>query len=147
MRISTKPYGPIEVEERQLIRFPVGLFGFEGLHEYALLDALQSGFYWLQSIEDEQIAFILLNPYDLRSDYVLDVSDDDLEAIGYEDEQDILAFAIVTIPEDESRISANLQGPVIVNRVRRLGKQAISLNPQWQIKHYILDELAKAGSR
>lgn len=147
MRIESKAYGPIEISERQVITFPVGIFGFDRLHEYALLDAAQQGFYWLQSLEDPEIAFILLNPYDLRPDYVLDVPDEDLESIDYENDEDILVFAIVTIPEDESKISANLQGPVIINRVEQLGRQAISLDSRWHTKHLILEELASTGSR
>jgi flagellar assembly factor FliW len=147
MRIESKAYGPVEISERQVITFPVGIFGFAELHEYALLDAAQQGFYWLQSLDDPEIAFILVNPYDLRPDYVLNVADDDLDAIGYRSDEDILVFAIVTIPEDESKISANLQGPIIINRVEQLGRQAISLDPAWRTKHLILEELANTGSR
>jgi flagellar assembly factor FliW len=147
MTINTRPYGEIEISDRQVIRFPVGIFGFEHLHDYALLDAGQPPFYWLQSLEDAAIAFVMINPYVLRPDYVLDVPDDDLDAIEYENEEDILVFAIVTIPEDETKMSANLQGPIIINRVRQLGRQAISLNQSWRTKHYIIEELAGAGSR
>lgn len=147
MRIQTKPFGPIEIDERQVITFPVGIFGFEPLHEYALLDAAQAGFYWLQSLDDPEIAFIMLNPYDLRPDYVLEVPDEDLESIRYEKDEDILVFAIVTIPDDERMISANLQGPIVINRLHRLGRQSIALDAKWRTKHVILEELARAGSR
>lgn len=147
MRIESKAYGPVEISERQVITFPVGIFGFEQLREYALLDSTQQGFYWLQSLEDPEIAFILLNPYDLRPDYVLDVPDEDLQSIRYEQDDDILVFAIVTIPDDESKISANLQGPIIINRAEQLGRQAISLDSRWRTKHLILEELASTGSR
>lgn len=147
MIIDSRPYGEIEISERQVIHCPVGIFGFEELHEYALLDTGQPPFYWLQSLDNAEIAFVMMNPYVLRPDYVLDVPDDDLEAIEYENEEDILVFAIVTIPPDETRMSANLQGPVIINRVRQLGRQAISLNQAWRTKHFIIEELAGAGSR
>ena len=146
MRIESKAFGPIEISERQVITFPVGIFGFEKLHEYALLDAAQQGFYWLQSLEDPEIAFIMLNPYDLRPDYVLEVPDEDLQSVEYSDDEDILVFAIVTIPDDESRISANLQGPIIINRSTQLGRQSITLDPRWKTKHFILEELASARS-
>ena len=147
MTIQSKPYGEIDISDRQVIRFPVGIFGFEELHDYALLDAGQPPFYWLQSLDDRAIAFIIMNPYVLREDYVLDVPGDDLEAIEYDTDEDILVFAIVTIPEDETKMSANLQGPIIINRVRQLGRQAISLNPDWRTKHFIMEELAHAGSQ
>jgi flagellar assembly factor FliW len=145
MTVQTKALGAVEIEDRQVIDFPVGIFGFSNLHRYALLDALQSGFYWLQSLEDTAIAFLMLNPYDLRPDYVLDVAEEDLQSIRYEKEDDLLVFAIVTVPEDQSKISANLQGPVLINRLERLGRQAIHQDPQWKTKHLILDELARAG--
>lgn len=144
MTIQSRPYGEIEISDRQVISFPVGIFGFEELHEYALLDTGQPPFYWLQSLENTEIAFITMNPYVLRPDYVLDVPDEDLEAIEYDSEEDLLVFAIVTIPEDQTKMSANLQGPVIINRVRQLGRQAISLNQSWRTKHYIVEELAHA---
>lgn len=147
MRIQSRAHGTVEITDRQVIDFPVGLLGFRQLHRYALLDAVQAGFYWLQSLDDPEIAFIMLNPYELRPDYVLDVPDEDLAAIGYEDDTDVLVFAIVTIPEDESLISANLQGPIIVNRASQVGCQSISLDSRWRTKHLILEELARTGSR
>lgn len=146
MRIRSKPYGELEISDRQVIRFPVGIFGFGHLHEYALLDADQPHFYWLQSLEDESIAFIMINPYALRPDYVLEVPDDDLASIEYEDDDDIIVFAIVTVPEDPGQVSANLQGPVLINRVHQLGRQSISLNPSWRTRHLFAEELAQAGS-
>ncbi|TFH03719.1 MAG: flagellar assembly protein FliW [Spirochaetales bacterium] len=147
MRIFSKAYGEIEIAERQVIQFPMGLFGFEHLQRYALLDAAQAPFYWLQSLEDPEIAFVMMNPYDLRPDYVLDVPDADLDSIQFESDEDILVFAIVTIPDDPDRISANLQGPVMINRVHQLGWQSISLSPEWRTKHFILEELSKTETR
>lgn len=146
MTIESKPYGRTEISERQVIRFPVGIFGFEFLNEYALLDATQPGFYWLQSLERPEIAFILLNPYELRSDYLLDIADEDLESIHYSAEEDLLVFAIVTIPEDQTQISANLAGPVLINRVDQLGRQCIQQSGNWRTKHLLQEELSRAGS-
>jgi flagellar assembly factor FliW len=147
MTIESKPFGRIEISERQVIRFPVGIFGFEFLHEYALLDASQTGFYWLQSLEQSELAFILLNPYELRTDYLLDIAEEDLESIQYEAQDDLLVFAIVTIPEDPAQVSANLAGPVLINRVHQLGRQCIQQSGAWRTKHLLQEELARAGGR
>jgi len=143
MKIQTKAYGLIEIDEKQRIAFPSGLYGFEQYHDYALIDAHQPPFYWLQSLDDPQTAFVLINPYVFRPDYVLEVPDGDLEEIGSPPEEDLLVFAIVTIPEDNTEITANLQGPIIINRKSRYGKQAITLNQAWQTKHVIVSELAR----
>ncbi|MFP4152223.1 MAG: flagellar assembly protein FliW [Alkalispirochaeta sp.] len=136
--IDTKAYGSLPVEERQIITFPRGLFGFDEVHEYALLDSHTPPFYWLQSTTDRNLAFILVNPYIVVPEYLLDIPEEDLESIGTPEPDDLLVFAIVTIPQDRRDISCNLQGPLIVNRDRRLGHQSISLDPQWKIKHYLV---------
>jgi len=144
MEINTKAYGKIEIDGKQIIHFPSGLFGFESLNEFALLDADQQPFFWLQSLEVEQIAFILINPMIFRSDYDPSVVKSELEEIGLEDNDDenILLFSIVTIPLDQSRMTANLQGPVIINKETKIGRQFISTCPDWEVRHNIIEELA-----
>ena len=50
-------------------------------------------------------------------------------------------FAIITVPEDPAKISANLMGPIVVNRKTRVAKQVISKNDEYSIKHYLLEEM------
>lgn len=146
MELKTKPYGTIDVDERQSVYFPFGIFGFENLKRYVLLDAEQQPFYWLQSADVQDVAFILINPFLFRPDYNIDVPDEDLEEIGITDPRQALVFAIVTIPDNQSKMTANLQGPIIINKDSRQGRQSISMNEKWKVKHLILDELKTVGS-
>jgi flagellar assembly factor FliW len=141
MRVMTKPYGSIEVDERQKIFFPYGLFGFENFKNYVLLDAQQQPFYWLQSIDIAEIAFVLINPMIFRTDYKLDVDESELSEIGILSTDEILCFAIVTIPEDPSKMTANLQGPVVINKRTKEARQMINSNQIWKTRHIILEEL------
>jgi flagellar assembly factor FliW len=138
--ILTKPFGSMELDERQRIRLPFGLLGFESLHDYALLDAEQPPFYWLQSLEVVEIAFVLIEPRVFRPDYSPGVSPEELAEIGILKPEEALVFAIVTIPEDPRRMTANLQGPLILNRETHTGRQCISGDPRWQVRHPILPE-------
>ena len=144
MKIRTKPYGEMEIEDRQRIIFPRGVFGFEELREFALLDASQPPFYWLQSLQRVEVAFVLIDPLFFRPDYTPDVDPSELLEIEVSKPDDMLLFAIVTIPEDSSRMTANLQGPLVINRRTSVGRQSISSNPQWGVRHAILEELALA---
>ncbi|HUZ16774.1 MAG TPA: flagellar assembly protein FliW [Spirochaetia bacterium] len=144
MRVNSKPYGAIEVDERQKINFPFGLLGFEHLKWYVLLDAAQEPFYWLQSLDDVDVAFVLIDPAFFRPDYRLDVPDDEIREIGIQERgENILTFAIVTIPQKQELMTANLQGPLLIDRTLHVGRQSISLNPNWKVRHYILDELTQ----
>ncbi len=142
MKVATKPYGAIEVDSRQKISFPYGILGFENLKSYLLLDAVQQPFYWLQSLDVVEVAFVLINPHIFRPDYSLDVPREELEEIGIESEGDILDFAIVTIPDNPADMTANLQGPIIINKVSRIGRQSIANDDKWQVRHLIMQDLA-----
>jgi flagellar assembly factor FliW len=144
VKVATKAYGLVEADERQRISFPLGLLGFEPLKEYILLDADRQPFYWLQSLEVEQLAFILINPFLFRPDYELDINDGELQDIGLSGPEAALIFSVVTIPADGSPMTANLQGPLIINRETRTGKQAILTDLRWKTKHDIMSELAAA---
>ena len=147
IQIETKAYGSLEVDERQRIRLQRGLFGFDEYLEFVLLDAGQQPFYWLQSVDERDVAFVLITPALFRPDYTPGAPSGDLEALGVGDETDenLLVFAIVTIPEDQTRMTANLQGPVLINRASRQGRQIISNDERWSVRHLIMDEMKNKG--
>ncbi len=147
IRIQTKAYGPLEVDERQILRFPEGLLGFEKFKEYALLDAAQKPFFYLQSLDVSELAFVLIDPFLFRPDYSVDADDALLSSVGIERPEDALVLSIVTVPADGSPITANLMGPLIVDRASRRGVQAVMTDPRWQTKHDVLAELAAAGKK
>ena len=144
MKVATKAYGQIDVNEHQRISFPTGLLGFESFREYVLLDAERQPFYWLQSLDVEQIAFVLINPFLFRPDYEMNIDNEELIPIGITEPGKALIFSIVTIPADGSPMTANLQGPLVINRDNRLGLQAVLTDSRWKTKHDIIAELSDA---
>jgi len=146
VKVATKAYGLIDVDERQKIIFPHGLLGFETLKDYLLLDAERQPFYWLQSMDEEQVAFILVNPFLFRPDYEVNISNEELAEIHLHSPEKALIFSIVTIPSDEGPMTANLQGPLVINRDNRTGKQAVLSDTRWRTKHDIMAELAVTGN-
>ena len=145
MQVITKAYGKIEVDERQKIYFSNGLLGFENLKDYLLLDAAQQPFYWLQSLDVPELAFVMINPGIFRQNYNPEISVSELEEINLKvaESEESLVFAIVTIPEEHSKMTANLQGPIIINREKKIGRQCISTNNEYKTQHYVLKELAQ----
>ncbi|MDC7225123.1 MAG: flagellar assembly protein FliW [Spirochaetales bacterium] len=126
------------------IEIPSGLFGFEGLTRFILTKAGQEPFLILQSLEQEELSFILIDPLYFRPDYSPDLSEEDLKEIDVKDEENshVYALAIVTVrPAEDPQMTANLQGPIIINGENFKGKQCISSNPKWQTRHDILAEM------
>ena len=144
MKVATKAYGLIDVNEGQRITFPQGLLGFESLKNYVLLDAERQPFYWLQSLDVEQVAFVLINPFLFRPDYEMNIDNEELSPVGITDPGKALIFSIVTILGDGSPMTANLQGPLVINRDNRIGIQAVLTDSRWKTKHDIIAELTAA---
>ena len=147
IRIKTRPYGEMEIREEQIIDFPDGILGFDYVKKFVLLDTQDetSPLKWLQAYDEPGLAFIIIRPVDFMREYELFVSMNDIESVGATGAEHLLVFAIVTIPNNPSEMTANLQGPVIINPEKRLGRQAISLSDKYSVKHRILDEMNKAA--
>ncbi|MDR2394277.1 MAG: flagellar assembly protein FliW [Treponema sp.] len=141
MKVATKAYGVIDVDECQEITFSQGLLGFAAYKQYVLLDAERQPFYWLQSLEVERIAFMVINPFLFRPDYEVNIDNEELLEIGLSDPSKALILSILTIPPEGGLMTANLQGPLVINRDTRFGIQAVLSDLRWKIKHDVMAEL------
>lgn len=141
MKIKTKAFGEIEVSEKQRLHFKDGIFGFEDIQNFVLLDG-ESGspFYWLQSEEMSEIAFLVIDPKMIVADYKLEIDKEDIRDLEIEKDEDILLFTIITIYDDPEKSTANLLGPLVINRIKHIGKQVISLNDAYSVRHPLLEK-------
>jgi len=142
MNINTARFGELKVNEDEIIHFKEGLFGFENLKRYIIFQMEEDNpLMWMQAIDDGDLAFILISPFEFRPNYSLKLADKDVEELELASPEDTNIFAIVVLPEDSSKMTANLQGPIVINKIKKLGKQVISTNPKHKLKHYILEEI------
>ncbi len=145
--IKTKAYGEIELSEDSLIHFKKGILGFEDYHDYYLLEMKDlPHFYWLQSGEEKNLAFVVVNPRLFIQDYDLNIDEADKSALELTEESEILDFAIVNIPDDPSKMTLNLLGPLVVNVSNRIGLQAISMSDQYGTKHPVFQPVEEKSS-
>ena len=144
VKINSKPFGEMDVEEDQIIEFADGILGFDFVKKFAVLEEKDSPFVWLQALDEPELAFVMISPLEFMSEYSLMISQSDLEDVDASGPEQLAVFAIVTIPShNPSEMTANLQGPVIINVGKRKGKQAISLSDKYRVRHRILDEMNK----
>ena len=80
MKIETRDFGILDIEENNIITFKQPLFGFEEYTQYVLVNDsnMGNGICWLQSIEQKNVCFIMLNPLEVRRDYAPVVMQDRL---------------------------------------------------------------------
>lgn len=126
MLVETKHFGQIKVDEAQIIIFPEGLPGFSGQRRFILLDIEQgSALKFLQSVDDPDLAFLVAEPLTFFPDYRVSVRPEDLAAIALEEPDGGMVVAIVSVPEDFKKATANLKAPVVINPERSLAQQVI----------------------
>jgi flagellar assembly factor FliW len=145
MLLDTRHFGPLEISEDDIILFPRGILGFEELERYVIIDHVDcQPFRWLQSVDAPELAFVIVNPLVFFPDYRVTVHAKEVADIGVENPHDVEISVIVTIPTQIDRMSANLQGPVLVNNRTRTAKQLVLTNSEYTVQHSITEQLQRS---
>jgi flagellar assembly factor FliW len=139
LKLSTSRFGDIEIPDERLLTFPSGLIGFHQHARFALLeDEKKLGYQWLQSLDDGNFAFVVVEPGLFKTDYQVEIQDDTLEELEFTDGDEIIILAIVRIPPGRSHeATMNLRGPIVMNVTKRRGKQII-LNESYPLRFEFL---------
>lgn len=140
MILTTKRFGKIEIDEANIINFPKGVLGFPHVKRYAFISEEENDvFLWLQGIDDD-VAFIVTNPLFFKPDYSIKISPEEIEELQTDNIEDIHIYAIVTVPADPKFTSINLQGPLLINPHKNLGKQIVVVDDNNPLKYFIFAE-------
>ncbi|NLM95356.1 MAG: flagellar assembly protein FliW [Firmicutes bacterium] len=139
--IETTRFGALEVLEDEILEFPSGILGFEEYKGYVILEIRKDGlFRCLQSTDDPDVAFVIIEPAVFWPDYQVQVEAEALAEIGpIDDPGDVAIYAIVTVPRDVAKMTANLQAPLMINRKTRRGKQVVLTDGNYYTRHPILE--------
>jgi len=147
MQLNTRHFGQMEIEEKGIIEFPEGIPGFENAKKFALLASTEEGspFQWLQGVDNTELAFVVIDPKVFKPDYSVDVDDDEVEVLKIKDVEKVIVLTIIVVPEDITKMTANLKAPVLINTENNRGKQVILDKGDYELKHYVLQELRQKG--
>ncbi|OQY02649.1 MAG: hypothetical protein B6I26_00410 [Desulfobacteraceae bacterium 4572_130] len=122
MKIKTKQFGEIDIDENRIINMPAGMPGFKDKKRYAIIQKKQTEpFSFYQSLDDQELGFILIDPL-------------------YE----ILYFVTLTIPKGKpSRMTANLLAPLVISITRKEAVQLILYDTSYSYQHPICQNSEK----
>jgi len=142
MVIQTSRFGPVKILQEDLVQFHDGLLGFNDLEKFVLLDDPDDEiFAWLQSCDEPHIAFPVLEPELFEENYSLKLSKTDMAALQEDQVSRLRTFCIITIPEDPSKMTANLKAPVVVNVNARIARQCVLQDNKLEIREPIFSKL------
>lgn len=144
MIIETTRFGPVAVDEGRLLIFENGLVGFPGLSRYALIaTGSRSSFYWLQSIDEPNLAFVVTDPRLFVPDYDLVLRVEDGQRLGAAPDGMLQLFVIVN--KVDGVLTGNLQGPIAVNPANMHAAQLVLSEKKYSTRHPLIRLPARSG--
>lgn len=135
MNIVTTRFGAVHVPESDLVRMPEGLIGFRQHTLYVQLpDPEVAGLTWLQSATAADLAFGIIAPPLALGDYHVELRSGDLASLELCDERSAMIYLILN-RSDQGGLTVNLQGPLVFNPIRRLGRQLVLTSSRYSVRY------------
>lgn len=137
MLIETTRFGPVEIDESRIIRFRDGILGFPDRQRFALIQTSNDPvFFWLQSVDDPTLAFVVCDPLVFLPDYQAAVREDDVASLDLSDIDDVQVFVIVN--KHDGCLTANLLGPLVVGAKSLLARQLVLSDKRYTTRHVLM---------
>ncbi len=136
---QTIRFGEVMIARDRLLEFPRGLVGLPEARRFAFLH-LEDGpgqFFWLQSLDDPALAFVVCEPQAFFPDYRVPLTKEEQAFLGIGNADDGIVCLILVVPEDPEQISANLRGPLVINGETCRGIQLVLAGEEYPTKAYL----------
>ena len=142
--IQTTRFGAVHLPEggHEVVTFVEGMLGFPHLNTFVFLDDPNDEiFAWLQSCQDPQVAFPILEPELFVENYKVNLTSQEKEELGLNTSGAFRLYTIVTIPDDATQMTANLKAPIVLNPGLRRARQCVLADNTLAIREPIFQKL------
>lgn len=146
MNIVSTRFGIVPTSEAELVQIPEGLVGFRGHTRFVLMpDSEAPSLTWLQSVSAPELAFALISPPQTVGDYKIELRPGDRAALELDDERSAVIYVILNRSE-AGGLTANLQGPLVFNLARRLGRQIVLTSSRYAVRYPLGQDSSSSSS-
>ena len=113
------------IDTSKVLYFPRGLAGFEGLHEFTLLQIQpEAPLLILQSLDNPEVGLLVADPFSFLADYHVSISDAEQKLLRVKKTEQVAVLVTVTIPAGKPEDTMlNLTGPILINHEAHIGLQ------------------------
>jgi flagellar assembly factor FliW len=134
MKVINTRFGQVEYDPDKTLNFPRGLVGFEDLHDFIVMPNKKNGpLFWIQSVDDPDIAFVLSDPTNFFLDYRVVPDDREKAILGMGEEDECFVLTVATVPPDR-QITFNLMAPILYAPASNRAIQVILENSNYSTK-------------
>lgn len=142
MNIKTGRFGELSIEREDRIDIPQGILGFPDYRHFCLIDPSDDTLImWLQSLDNPDIVFPVLEPKIFKTDYKVGLSAADQRELGLENLHRAAVLSILTIPQNVTEMTANLKAPIVINLDLQVAKQVVLQENEYSIKTLMFKQL------
>lgn len=120
------------------VRFNKGIPGFDTLRDFTIKDLEGSDKFKILEAEESEISFVTVNPFDIYSEYEVNLNDETIKELQIEKPEDVLILSIITLGKTLETSTLNLKAPIVINIKNNLGKQFIMQNEKYETKHPLI---------
>lgn len=150
MKAATRLFGEIEIDESKIITFEDGIIGFPDMKKFTLIfDEEKEGrpsISWLQSMDEPEIAFPVMDPLFVCETYNPSVEDELLKNLGTIKEDNLYVLVTVTVPQNIKELAVNLKAPIVINTDTRKASQII-VEDDLPVRYRIYEILEEAKKK
>lgn len=141
--VRSSRFGEFEVSTDVVIQFPSGLIGFQKSQQFIMLEH-KPPFNWLQSVEDPELAFVVVDGYEIAQNLGMKPPIGDRDS-DLKENDEFAVMLIVTVRATVEETTVNLKAPLFVNLRTRRGVQIIYDDQKFSTRHPMWQEAAEAA--
>ncbi|GAA0137580.1 flagellar assembly protein FliW [Paenibacillus sp. YSY-4.3] len=145
MIVNTARFGEIEVNRDSSWTFLVPLLGFEDYRNFVNISDNNSPFEFIQSLEEENLTFVLTDPFLFCPEYEFTLEQRWLDLLRIEQADQVIVRSVVTV-RSPSDISMNLKAPIIMNSITREAAQIILDRPEYSARYLLTESAEQEGN-
>lgn len=125
------------ISDVEYIEFKDGIFGFEEEKRFLpiMLEDGSDAILYLQSLDNEDLSFIIMNPFMLKEDYNPRLCQEDYQSLGTSQEKDLSYYVLCVVGDTAEQSTVNLKCPIVVNAVNRQARQVILDSQEYGFRH------------
>lgn len=144
MKITTTRFGELEVDKKDILKFEEGLLGFEQYKQFCIVDpGDQTLILWLQAVDSPETAFPIIEPKIFEPNYSIKLLPSELNSINLESISDAGVYAILTIPNEVTQMSANIKAPIVINNKTKTARQIVLQDSKLEVRKQIYMDLKR----
>lgn len=129
MKVETRLFGEIDIQENKVITLHSGLIGFPDMKRFTIIYDMEKpekkNVMWFQSLDEPQFAMPVMDPNLVKKDYNPMVNDELLTPLGELTGENLYVLVTLTVPKDIKKMTVNLKAPIVINADTLVGGQIV----------------------